>query len=115
MQEANVTMLNESNITQTVAFSYDFELNCYIYVLPIIVFVGLFGNCTLIFLISADKQMRNVSSSVYLASVLAADTGMLLSLLLTWLETLGFPLNHQPAICRINVYITYVCGFLSIW
>lgn len=107
--------MNFSNVTESAVHSYGLEYFIYVYVLPIIVFVGLFGNCTLIFLITADKQMRNVSSSVYLASVLAADTGMLLSLLLTWLETLGYPLNHQPAVCRLNVYMTYVCGFLSIW
>ena len=59
--------------------------------------------------------MRTLSSSVYLISLLAADTGMLLSLFLVWLEALGFPLNHLPAVCRINVYVTYVFGFLSIW
>ena len=87
----------------------------YDYVLPIIVLVGLVGNLTSIYLILVDKQMRKVSSSVFLMSVLAADTGMLVSLLLVWIESLGYPLNHLPAVCRINVYLTYVFGFLSIW
>lgn len=108
-------MMNDSNCTDCESQSVQLEYYIYAYVLPVIVFVGLCGNITSIFLITVDKQMRNVSSSVYLASVLAADTGMLLSLLLTWLETLGYPLNHQPAVCRIYVYMTYVCGFLSIW
>lgn len=108
--------MNSSNFTGSANYhSAELEVFIYVYVLPIIVFVGLLGNGTLIFLISVDKQMRNVSSSVYLASVLAADTGMLLSLLLTWLETLGYNLIHHPAVCRVNVYMTYVCGFLSIW
>ncbi|KAH3690657.1 hypothetical protein DPMN_193604 [Dreissena polymorpha] len=87
----------------------------YEYVLPIIVLVGLVGNLTSIYLILVDKQMRKVSSSVFLMSVLAADTGMLVSLLLVWIESLGYPLNHLPTVCRINVYLTYVFGFLSIW
>ncbi|XP_052218091.1 G-protein coupled receptor 183-like [Dreissena polymorpha] len=87
----------------------------YDYVLPIIVFVGLVGNLTSIYLMLVDKQMRKVSSSVFLMSVLAADTGMLVGLLLVWIESLGYPLNHLPAVCRINVYLTYVFGFLSIW
>ncbi|KAH3691077.1 hypothetical protein DPMN_191752 [Dreissena polymorpha] len=87
----------------------------YEYVLSIIVFVGLAGNLTSIYLILYDKQMRKVSSSVFLTSVLAADTGMLISLLLVWIESLGYPVNHHPAVCRINVYLTYVFGFLSIW
>ncbi|KAH3691072.1 hypothetical protein DPMN_191747 [Dreissena polymorpha] len=37
----------------------------YEYVLPIIVFVGLVGNLTSIYLILYDKQMRKVSSSVF--------------------------------------------------
>ncbi|WAR28463.1 hypothetical protein MAR_014167 [Mya arenaria] len=80
----------------------------YLYILPIIVFVGLFGNLMSIYLIVVDKPMRNVSSSIFLMSLLGADTGMLLCLLLVWLETLGYPLNHLPAVCRINVYLTYV-------
>ncbi|XP_052218092.1 neuropeptide receptor 15-like [Dreissena polymorpha] len=87
----------------------------YEYVLPIIVFVGLAGNISSIYLILFDKQMRKVSSSVFLTSVLAADTGMLMSLFLVWIESLGYPVNHLPAVCRINVYLTYVFGFLSIW
>ncbi|KAH3832229.1 hypothetical protein DPMN_105510 [Dreissena polymorpha] len=87
----------------------------YEYVLPIIVFVGLAGNLTSIYLILYDKQMRKVSSSVFLTSVLAADTGMLISLLLVWIESLGYPVNHIPVVCRINVYLTYVFGYLSIW
>ncbi|XP_053403468.1 taste receptor type 2 member 109-like isoform X2 [Mercenaria mercenaria] len=59
--------------------------------------------------------MSNVSSSIYLMSVLAADTGMLLGLFLVWLESLGYPINHLPVVCRVNVYLSYVFGFLSIW
>ncbi|KAH3844669.1 hypothetical protein DPMN_086929 [Dreissena polymorpha] len=84
-------------------------------VLPLIVFVGLIGNLTSIYLLLLDKQVRKVSSSVFLTSVLAADTGMLMSLFLVWIESLGYPVNHLPAVCRINVYLTYVFGFLSIW
>ncbi|XP_052219162.1 probable G-protein coupled receptor B0563.6 [Dreissena polymorpha] len=87
----------------------------YEYVLPLIVFVGLIGNLTSIYLLQLDKQMRKVSSSVFLTSVLVSDTGMLMSLLLVWIESLGYPVNHLPAVCRINVYLTYVFGFLSIW
>lgn len=87
----------------------------YVYVLPFIVFIGLVGNFTSIVVIVAEKQMRNVSSSIYLMAVLAADTGMLFSLFFVWIESLGYPINHLPVVCRANVYLTYVFGFLSIW
>ena len=92
-----------------------FQVALYTYVLPVIVFVGLIGNILAIYLITADKQMRNVSSSVYLSSVLASDAGMLLSLFLVWLEVLGYRVNHVQAICKISPYWTYVFGYLSIW
>ena len=92
-----------------------FQVALYTYILPAIVFIGLGGNILAIYLIVADRQMRNVSSSIYLLSVLASDTGMLISLLLVWLEVLGYRVNYHPLICRIIPYWTYVFGYLSIW
>lgn len=96
-------------------FILQFQLALYTYILPLIVLVGLVGNILAIYLILADKQMRNVSSSVYLSSLLVSDTGMLVNLFLVWLEVLGYPLNHVPAVCKISPYWTYVFGYLSIW
>jgi len=87
----------------------------YTYFLPLIVCIGMVGNLLSIYLILVDKAMRAVSSSMFLMSLLAADTGMLLSLFLVWLEVLGYPLNHLPVVCPINVYLSYVFGFLAIW
>ena len=99
----------------TLPFIVKFQMVLYTYVLPAIVFAGLLGNVMTIYLILMDKQMRKVSSSVYLSSLLVSDTGVLVNLFLVWTEVLGFTPNHVPAICKISPYWAYVFGFLSIW
>ena len=118
--DANTTNVTFSNCSMASSqggsmFIRESQIILYRMVLPVIVIVGLIGNMISIYLITADKQMRNVSSSIYLVAVLGADTGFLLSLFLVWLEALGHPVNHLPAVCRVNVYLPYVCCFLSIW
>ena len=103
------------NEDPTLPFIVKFQVALYTYVLPTIVSVGSLGNLMAIYLIMADKQMRNVSSSVYLSSLLVSDTGMLVNLFLVWMEVLGYRLNHVPAVCKISPYWAYVFGYLSIW
>ena len=107
--------ISKDEFISEIPFITQFQVALYTYILPLIVFIGLGGNVLAIYLIVADRQMRNVSSSIYLLSLLASDTGMLVSLLLVWLEALSYRLNHHPLVCRITPYWTYVFGYLSIW
>ncbi|KAK3094513.1 hypothetical protein FSP39_002712 [Pinctada imbricata] len=84
------------------------------YVLPIIVFIGLVGN-SLSSSTFLGKELRKISSSVYVISVLFADTGVLSSLVFVWLEVLRIRINSEDGICQFLVYWSYVCSFLSVW
>ncbi|XP_062566568.1 neuropeptides capa receptor-like isoform X2 [Saccostrea cucullata] len=85
-----------------------------VYVLPVIVFSGLIGN-TLSACAFLVKELRRISSTVYVIAVLTADNGVLISLLFVWLEVLGFRFNHEEGMCQFQVYWSYICTFLSIW
>lgn len=85
-----------------------------VYVLPVIVFSGLVGN-TLSACAFLVKELRRISSTVYVLAVLSADNGTLISLLFVWLEVLGFRFNHEVGMCQFQVYWSYICSFLSIW
>ncbi|XP_046568628.1 somatostatin receptor type 2-like [Haliotis rubra] len=97
---------------QMLIYSIAMILNTFI--LPIIVFTGLVGN-TISCMVFVGKDLRRLSSSVYVLAVLISDTGTLLCLLSVWLEVLGFGINHMQGICQLFVYLTYVCSFLSAW
>ncbi|XP_046371934.1 lysophosphatidic acid receptor 6-like [Haliotis rufescens] len=97
---------------QTLIYTIAMILNTFI--LPVIVFTGLVGN-TVSCMVFVGKDLRRLSSSVYVLAVLISDTGTLLSLLSVWLEVLGFQINHMQGICQLFVYLTYVCSFLSAW
>ncbi|KAL3846515.1 hypothetical protein ACJMK2_017495 [Sinanodonta woodiana] len=121
--DVNVSLhdLNDSNFQNGTApsqemliFIYRAQHIMYRYILPIIVFTGIFGNILSICVYSS-KVLRPISSSVYLLAVLLADTGMLICLAFVWLEVLGYPFNHYNGLCQSIVYLTYACGFLSVW
>ncbi|XP_046552261.1 lysophosphatidic acid receptor 6-like [Haliotis rubra] len=99
---------NSDNVFQTVASMF------IKYVTPTDVFVGLVANIVSI-LVFAGKDLRKLSSSVYVLSVLSADIGLLLTMSFQWLETLGYKFTHKPGICQLYVYFQYVFSFLSVW
>lgn len=87
------------------------------YCLPIIIFVGTFGN-VLSFLIMVQREMRQTSTFFYLATLAVADTVVLyLSAFKTWITVLtGFELLHQnPASCKILIFLTQFCVHFSAW
>lgn len=85
-----------------------------VYILPVIVFPGLLGN-TLSACAFLVKDLRRISSTVYVLAVLVADNGVLISLLFVWMEVLGFRFNHEEGMCQFQVYWSYICTFLSVW
>ncbi|KAK6167241.1 hypothetical protein SNE40_021321 [Patella caerulea] len=110
---------NQSNktfymMTSEEQISYQIAAIFNSYVLPTEIFVGLVANVVSI-LIFFGKELRKMSSSVYVLAVLFADTGFLLSLIFVWLEVLGYRINHMSGVCQFWVYWTYVCSYLSVW
>ncbi|KAL0272754.1 UNVERIFIED_CONTAM: hypothetical protein PYX00_005612 [Menopon gallinae] len=85
------------------------------YYLPSMIFVGLVGNLlSCIVFLNSHLKMR--SSSYYLAALACADFGFLASLLLVWLNsTLEVPIFNKEGYCQCIVYVSSVCGFLSVW
>ncbi|XP_046340477.2 thyrotropin-releasing hormone receptor-like [Haliotis rufescens] len=102
------TTNHDNMLLQTVASMF------HKYVTPTDVFVGLVANIVSI-LVFAGKELRKLSSSVYVLSVLSADTGLLLTMSFQWLETLGYKFTHKPGICQLYVYFQYCFSFLSVW
>ena len=84
------------------------------YVFPSIIFVGLKGNIVSI-IIFLDKELRHISSSVYILAVLCSDTGMLLNQTLSWFDVLQLKLIHKEGICQLFVFSSFVFAFLSEW
>ncbi|XP_041361987.1 neuropeptides capa receptor-like [Gigantopelta aegis] len=84
------------------------------YVLPSDIFIGLMANLISI-LVFTGKDLRNLSSSVYVLAVLIADSGSLITMVAVWLEVLKYPINHMQGMCQFFVYLTYICSFLSVW
>lgn len=85
-----------------------------LFLMPAIVVVGLVGN-TLSFCVFRCTALRSFPSNVYLSALALADSGFLLTLLMTWLNVLHIPLFHTQGLCQLFVYLTYVFGFLSVW
>ncbi|ESP00276.1 hypothetical protein LOTGIDRAFT_97168, partial [Lottia gigantea] len=84
------------------------------YILPVIILTGILGNivsCR----VFRGKELKRLSSSIYVIAVLVSDSGILISLLFVWLEVLGYDYNHHQGMCQVLVFLTYVCSFLSVW
>jgi hypothetical protein len=83
------------------------------YSLTLIV-LGSIGNVISVFVFFTTK-LKKLSSSLYLAALAISDTGFLIALLITWLNSFGVPLFKTSGMCEIDIYLTYVCSFLSAW
>ena len=84
------------------------------FLLPLVIGVGVVGNA-LSFCVFRFTALRNYPSNVYLSALAVADLAFLLALFLSWLGVLHVPVVQWPVVCRLNVYIGYVFGFLSVW
>lgn len=83
-------------------------------VLPLIFVVGFFGN-TLSASLFLGKTLRMKSCSIYLATKTISDNGFLLSLFVAWLDFVDVRIFHTQVVCHVAVFISYVCGFVSVW
>ena len=107
-------MVNGSDPSKTEDFVKSIIRYFNIYLTPLLVVIGVVGNI-MSFLVFAISHLRRQSSSVYLACLALADTGFLLALFLSWFSWLKINVMHVNGACHLVVYLTYVCGFLSVW
>ena len=85
------------------------------YCLPFICVFGIVGNClaTVTFL---QKSLRQTSCCLYLAARSVSDNGFLFNLLIMWIGgTLDYSLGETQGICKIIMFLTYICGCFSVW
>ena len=85
------------------------------YSIPVLCLLGLIGN-SLASIVFFQKQLRNSSSSIFLATRGLSDNGFLSTLLIIWLSrTFQLQLGGVPGACRVIIFLTYVCGCISVW
>ncbi|XP_069669921.1 thyrotropin-releasing hormone receptor isoform X2 [Periplaneta americana] len=80
----------------------------------IVIALGTVGNCISV-LVFFTTKLKKLSSSFYLAALAVSDTGFLISLFATWLNSFGVSLFNTSGLCEMNIYLTFVCSFLSAW
>ena len=78
-----------------------------LYVQPVLCIFGIAGH-SLSFVIFLSKNMRKISSNIYLAALSGSSVGFNLVLLLQWLEMVNVHLIHKSGVCQGLVYFSYV-------
>lgn len=85
------------------------------YSIPILCVLGLCGN-SLASIVFLQKPLRNSSSSIFLATRGFSDNGFLCTLLIIWISrTFQLQLGTVPDACRVIIFLSYVCGCISVW
>lgn len=84
---------------------------CY---MPIIVHLGLLGNCLSVCVFFGTK-LRRASSSIYLGALAISDSGFLVTIFIVWLNTFDVHLFNKSGFCQFFVYFGSLCSFLSVW
>ena len=83
--------------------------------IPIVCSLGAVGNL-LAAITFFHAPLRKLPCSLYLAVRAISDNGFLLSVLLTWVSsTFNLQLSQIHGVCQTIVYVTYVCGCISVW
>lgn len=84
------------------------------YYTPVLVIIGIIGNCLTI-LVFCKTKLRKLSSSYYLVALAVSDTVFLITLSVVWLRLLTIDIFNKHGFCQSMVYLTSVCSFLSVW
>lgn len=83
---------------------------------PTLCILGLVGNSLSLAVFCFHFNHKNLSSSYYLASLAATDSGFLLTVLINWLDSwwdLG--INTTAFTCPLTMYLAQVTSSLSVW
>ncbi|KAL8598872.1 hypothetical protein ACOMHN_015451 [Nucella lapillus] len=82
--------------------------------IPFICLLGIIGN-----LMAAgtffSQSLNSTFCCFHLASKCVNDIGFLVSLFIVWLHRLSVTFFAIPGICQVTVFLTYMCGCLSVW
>ncbi|XP_077271923.1 thyrotropin-releasing hormone receptor-like [Temnothorax americanus] len=84
------------------------------YYTPILVLLGLLGNC-LSMCVFFGTKLRYSSSSIYLGALAISDSGFLVAVFVTWLKMVHVNLFNRHGFCQFFVYLATLCSFLSVW
>ncbi|KAK3095105.1 hypothetical protein FSP39_010378 [Pinctada imbricata] len=84
------------------------------YTNPVFCILGLLGNVIAATVFLSNSQ-RKTSCSLYLAARSVSDSGFLIALFVVWLSDIGIPAFNYDVICQLIIFLTYFCGFLSVW
>lgn len=84
------------------------------YAYPVIIFMGILGN-TMSAYIFSSVQLRKYSCNMFLTMRSICDNGMLINLLVVWLDFMQIRFFHKNVICQVTVFLSYICSFLSVW
>lgn len=85
------------------------------YTIPVICIFGLLSN-SLASVVFLQKALRKSSCSIFLAARGFSDNGFLSTLLIIWISrTFALQLGMVEGACMVSVFLSYVCGFISVW
>ncbi|XP_046568660.1 LOW QUALITY PROTEIN: thyrotropin-releasing hormone receptor-like [Haliotis rubra] len=103
------------NSTHSPSIAIQILYRIHLVAIPATAIVGTIANL-LAFFTFISKPLRRTSCSLYLAARSLSDTGFLLSLLATWIgDATTFQLYHEMECVKSFFFLTYFCGFLSVW
>ena len=110
-----VTDTNSTNEDPSLSYAANAAMLVEIYCMPVICLFGLVGN-TLSSITFLRNPLRKTSCSLYLAVRSISDNGFLLALSLIWISTVfELRLSRVKGICQTIVFLTYICGCVSVW
>ncbi|CAL1685987.1 unnamed protein product [Lasius platythorax] len=84
------------------------------YYTPILVHLGLLGNCLSVCVFFGTK-LRYSSSSIYLGALAISDTLFLVTVFVVWLTMVKVDLFNRWGFCQFFIYLSTLCSFLSVW
>lgn len=84
------------------------------YYTPILVHLGLLGNCLSVCVFFGTK-LRYFSSSIYLGALAISDAIFLVTVFVVWLAMVEIDLFNRWGFNQFFVYLSTFCSFLSVW
>jgi len=108
------TINNNTNVNGLYLEINYFLQNIQQYYTPVLVLLGLLGNCLSVCIFFGTK-LRYSSSSIYLGALAISDSGFLVAVFVSWLKMVYVDLFNRQGFCQFFVYLATLCSFLSVW
>lgn len=119
-RDQHVKMIAEINSNSTTVNSFSRKIDDYLqdiqrYYTPILVILGLLGNC-LSMCVFFGTKLRYFSSSIYLGILAISDSGFLVvGVFVPWLQMVKVNLFNRQGFCPVLIYLGSSCSSLSVW